>query len=237
MKKMLIILILSSFAFAEVSWFGYYEGEADYMKIKENNIYLGYNKFRLDFDTYPSDNIRIGGNVTYKHYNGRTSFNFMDYMDKSYYPLIGGETLTEYLFEFPDTLYIDNIFLELHHPWFDLILGRQQLPSGVGYAWNPTDLFNQKDIMDPTYEDAGVDAIQLKFPIGPLFAFKGIIQPVDKWKNSTQYYQLKAWLGSFDVSVLYGQEIYLKPKENVRTQCRRRFIWGWDTNRDRSKQY
>ena len=41
--------------------------------------------------------------------------------------------------------------------------GRQKYYTGTGYAWNPTDLFNRKNVFDPTYEIEGLDSILMSF--------------------------------------------------------------------------
>ena len=211
--------------FAQVDWYGYYEAEADYFSLPDNQFYFGYQKFRLDLDSAPSDRIRVSANIVSKYYDGASTFNFMEFIDKSYWPELPvidetgnlvtdslGVPLTYELDELPyqlsDTLFLDNAYLDFHHDRFDLTLGRQQIPSGVGYAWNPTDLFNSKDLMDPTYEDTGVPATRIDVPFGFNMTFTGIIQPRDSWNNSTQYYQMKTGLGRFDLSLLYGKTAY-----------------------------
>lgn len=225
MRQTLILLILIGGLIAQMDWFGYYEAEADYLKLPDRQLYFGYHKFRLDLDSTPSDRIRVGANLIYKYYDGTTSLNFMEFIDQSFWPEMpvlneqgqavldsAGVPMTYVLEEFPyrlsDTLFLDNAFLKLHHDRFDLTLGRQQIPSGVGYAWNPTDLFNQKDIMDPTYEDTGVPATRIDIPLGYNTTLTGIIQPEKSWNTSTQYYQFKTGVGHFDVSLLYGKTVY-----------------------------
>ncbi|MFH1852112.1 MAG: hypothetical protein ABIA75_07170 [Candidatus Neomarinimicrobiota bacterium] len=215
MRKIITLLLVVAGLEAQVDWFGYYEAEADYLKLPDNQLYFGYHKFRLDLDSAPSDRIRVSANLVYKYYDGTTTFNFMEFIDQSYWPELPTEPMSssmiildELPYQLTDTLFLDNAFFELHHNSFDLTLGRQQIPSGVGYAWNPTDLFNNKDLMDPTYEDTGVPATRIAVPIGLSTTVTGIIQPGDSWNNSTQYYQVKTGLGRFDVSLLYGKTDY-----------------------------
>jgi len=195
---------------------------------------MGYNKFRLDMNTSPSEHIRIAGDIIFKHYNGQTTFNFMDFMDKQYYPVITQGTMTDtvnyYAYRFADTLFFDNIFLEFHHAQFDLIIGRQQIPSGVGYAWNPTDIFNEKDIFDPTYENPGVDALQLRIPLGSKLYFTAILQPDQDWRSTTQYFEIKTWLSRFDISLLYGKQADIQsvshPRYLIQKQSLPRDLYG-----------
>ena len=216
MRILIATTILITALFAQVDWYGYYEAEADYFSLPDNQLYFGYHKFRLDLDSAPTDRIRVSANLVSKYYSGTATFNFMEFIDQSYWPIVPNMDpassslmiLDELPYQLSDTLFLDNAYLDFHHDRFDLTLGRQQIPSGVGYAWNPTDLFNHKDLMDPTYEDTGVPATRIDVPFGMNMTFTGIVQPSNSWNNSTQYYQLKTGLGRFDLSLLYGKTAY-----------------------------
>ncbi len=225
MKKFILMLLISTTLFAGVDWFGYYEGEGDWGKTPDLSIYYGYNKLRLDMDSSPSDNIRISANLIYKQFNGQTSLNFMDFIHPTYYPVVpamdglGLDTISYMPYTLVDTMFIDNMFLEFHHKLFDLTLGKQQISPGVGYAWNPTDIFNLKDIMDPTYENTGISAIKLSVSLASRINLTGILQPKQSWDETVQYYQIKAGIGQFDLSALYS-----------RSQLIRTTLFGVSTN-------
>jgi len=212
LKKIILLTYLSSSLFAEVDWFGYYESEADYGKVSDKGIFYGYNKLRLDLDTSPSENIRISANVIYTQYYGQRDLNFLDFIDSGFWPIVsnidmsGLDTLSYIPYTLSDSLFIDNMFLQCHHDLFDLTLGKQQISPGVGYAWNPTDIFNLKDLMDPTYENTGISAIKLSVPFGYRTTLSGILQPENSWNETVQYYQLKTGIGMFDFSVIYGKK-------------------------------
>ena len=206
MRKLIILMVLCfELAMAKVTWYGYYEFEADHAKSPAADILFNYNKFRLDFDTNPTKNIHIGGDIVYKMYGGKTTMNIRSFLDKSFYTGYPKAVVDQMNFEFSDSLFFDNLFMDFHHQYFELTLGRQQLPTGVGYAWNPTDIFNKKDIMDPTYENPGVDAIQLNIPVGSKLSLRGIVQPEDSRDNSRQFIEAKTWLPFADLSLIYGR--------------------------------
>jgi len=211
LKKIILLAYLSSSLFAEVDWFGYYESEADYGKVSDKGIFYGYNKLRLDLDTSPSENIRISANVIYTQYYGQRDLNFLDFIDSGFWPIVsnidmsGLDTLSYIPYTLSDSLFIDNMFLQCHHDLFDLTLGKQQISPGVGYAWNPTDIFNLKDLMDPTYENTGISAIKLSVPFGYRTTLSGILQPENSWNETVQYYQLKTGISMFDLSTVYSR--------------------------------
>ena len=108
-------------------------------------------------------------------------------------------------FYLSDTTYLDNMFIEIGQPSFELILGKQQISPGVGYAWNPTDIFNLKDLFDPTYEQTGVKALSLNMSIGSNSSLTAITQLKDSKENSTVYLQIKTGIGRFDISGVYSE--------------------------------
>ncbi|MEA3499556.1 MAG: hypothetical protein U9R41_00825, partial [Candidatus Marinimicrobia bacterium] len=197
----LTIFILVSKGFTSVDMFGYFESEGDYMMFENDDYYFGYNKLRLDFMGISGDKVEVGADIIYKNFNGKTTWNLMNFIPEKYRPIIN--PLSSYLpdrmlylpIEMLDTLFLDNVYLQLEMKRFRVILGRQQISSGVGYAWNPTDIFNKKDIMDPTYEQTGVDAITIEVPVGLGGNFTGILQPKDNWNNSTKYLKYKQNIG------------------------------------------
>ncbi|MCK4579427.1 MAG: hypothetical protein KAU50_11610 [Candidatus Marinimicrobia bacterium] len=204
-KSITITLLLTATLGAQVDWYGYYEAEADYLDLPSRDLYLGFNKLRLDLEVAPGDNIRVGADIIYRGYNGQTTLNFMDFMPVERWPVLPTlDTLTWFPVSFDDTTFVDNAFLEIYFPWLDLTLGRQQISPGVGYAWNPTDIFNVKDILDPTYEQTGVEAFQIVVPLVGGLQLAGILQASSTWSHTTQYYQLKGSLGRFDLSGVYS---------------------------------
>jgi hypothetical protein len=204
MKRFVFILVFGSTLWAGIDWFGYYEGEIDWGKFPEQTFFFEYNKLRLDLDACPVEQIRISADVICKQFLGQTELNFLDYVDSQYRP----DNIPVLPYCFSDTLYVDNLFLQLHHRLFDLTLGKQQISPGVGYAWNPSDIFNQKDLMDPTYEQTGVSAIRLSIPLAGRVSLQGILQPGHNWDETVQYYLFKSGLGRFDFSLVYGRSLY-----------------------------
>jgi len=212
MRKLLIsITLLAAALSAQVDWYGYYEAEGDHLNLPAGNIYFGYNKLRVDLDAAPGESFRVSADVIRRAYNGQSTFNFMDFLPEELWPVLPTmDTLTYFPVSLSDTMFVDNAFMEVYLPWFDLKLGRQQISPGVGYAWNPTDIFNVKDILDPTYEQTGVEAVQIFIPLRWGLQLSGILQPRSSWEQTTQYYQLKGLLGQFDISVVYAVSELMK---------------------------
>jgi hypothetical protein len=69
-------------------------------------------------------------------------------------------------------------------------------------VWNPTDIFNIKDPLDPTYEQPGHNAIRIDVPIGINYSVSSIYSPEDDWQKSGKLIRLKGRISRFDVALL-----------------------------------
>lgn len=206
MKNLISILTIPFLLSAQVDIFGYYEGEFDQAKMMNTTYNYGYNKLRLDIEGTPDANVTIGANLNILKYDGSTTFNLFDFLPESIWkPVFQPDGLpqeywiAELPFTFADTLYLDNIYLRANFDKFDLTLGKQQLSLGTGYAWNPIDIFNFKQLLDPTYEQTGVNAVRIEVPFGSRNGLDMIYSPNIDFENSAKMVQLKTGIGSFDI--------------------------------------
>ncbi|NQV41884.1 MAG: hypothetical protein HQ506_05975 [Candidatus Marinimicrobia bacterium] len=163
------------------------------MQLGSERYSFGYNKFRLDVEARPNDNILIGASLNAQQYWGKTNWNIFDFIPNK-------QDMVMYYY-LPDTLLLDNVYMKISFPLIDVTLGRQQISPGVAYAWNPTDIFNHKTLMDPSYEQPGVDVIRLDLPLGDRSTAISIIEPGDDIESSTMQLVLKGGLGSFDFGI------------------------------------
>jgi hypothetical protein len=124
---------------------------------------------------------------------------------------INGETISSLSEPLLDEMYLDNIYLRTSLQLFDFTIGKQPISLGTGYAWNPLDIFNQKDLIDPTYEQAGINALRMEIPIMNWGTLDIIIEPDSTWDMSSKLIQLKSSLSSFDFSLNGGNQYHLIP--------------------------
>ena len=208
----LIIFLFTVIASAQVDIFGYYESEYDHIQLANKSYNFSYNKLRLDLESRPSENVKIGANINFRLFNGKTEFNIFDFlpMDSGE---INGETISSLSEPLLDEMYLDNIYLRTSFQLFDFTIGKQPISLGTGYAWNPLDIFNRKDLIDPTYEQAGINALRMEIPVmgGTLDI---IIEPDSTWDMSSKLIQLKSSLCSFDFSLNGGKQYHLIPDEH-----------------------
>ena len=206
----LIIFLLPVIASAQVDIFGYYETEYDHIQLANKSYNFSYNKLRLDLESRPGENVKIGANINFRLFNGKTEFNIFDFlpMDSGE---INGETISSLSEPLLDEMYLDNIYLRTSLQLFDFTIGKQPISLGTGYAWNPLDIFNQKDLIDPTYEQAGINALRMEIPIMNWGTLDIIIEPDSTWDMSSKLIQLKSSLSSFDFSLNGGNQYHLIP--------------------------
>jgi hypothetical protein len=204
MIKKPFLILLPIFLFAQSNFFGYFESEFDQLKFADQTYNYGYNKLRLDFEARPDDAITIGANINIQKYYDNISWNLLDFLPNELWQSTFGSE-AEFPIALLDTFYLDNVYLKAGFEHFDLTIGKQQISLGTGYAWNPIDIFNSKQLLDPTYEQTGVNAVRGEIPIKGRTSFDVILSPGKDWENSAKMVQLKTGLGRFDIHGNLGQ--------------------------------
>ncbi len=212
-----ILLLLASLLSAqELDIYGYFEPQYTVLNFKDNYYNVSSNKLRLDIAKDLSDRVSFGANFDYITYHGKTEWNMLDYLPTNITAQVPSMIKPYFVFNFgdmvsnigpmyvdrADKIFLDNAYVRLAFDKFDLTVGKQQLPMGTGYTWNPTDVFNHKDILDPTYEQPGQNAIKLEMPLGDRFSLVSILAAGEEWKDTAKMLKLKSRLGHFDVSVM-----------------------------------
>jgi len=194
---------------AQTSFFGYFESEADRINFNNKAYSFGYHKVRLDFEQKRDDGIIISGNLNWQKYHGQTTWNFLDFIPQNvwepYFP--DGK----YEVTITDTFYLDNLYARKSFRFMDITVGRQPISLGVGYAWNPLDMFNQKNLLDPTYEQPGVDAVRFEIPMGNRAGLDVIMANHDSLSGGEKMLQFKTGIGSFDFTLNYANRYHLYP--------------------------
>jgi hypothetical protein len=200
-----LLLLLPVLIFAQPEFFGYFESEVDALGFKDQTYFYHYNKLRLDVEARPADNIQVGANLNVQQYLGKTTWDLMDFIPGHVTAALAAFQIEELPYQIPDTSFIDNFYARIRFPRADLTLGKQQLSFGTGYAWNPTDIFNFKQLLDPSYEQTGVSAIRLELPLAARLNIDLLYGPEEDWENSTKLAQAKLGIGRFDLSAVYAR--------------------------------
>lgn len=212
LKIILLLIYYVALQAQELEISGYYENQFFPQELKNKLILQDYNKIRIDLAADIGKNVRFDGNYNYRVFHGKTSFNALDFIPEnvvtryiSSLPVaIPIDQLRPYLdYKSEDENFLDNAFVTIYTERFNIRIGKQQLPWGSGYTWNPTDIFNEKNTLDPTYEKVGVNAFKLEARMGNEGLLTGILGIGEDWRSSTKAVKFKQHVVGFDVAVSY----------------------------------
>lgn len=206
MKKLLTfifasILFISLSAQEKADIFGYFESQYVGASVNKSYIQLQTNKLRIDLESKISDHVSFGANINFLSNHGTKDWYILDYLPESVTAAIPPEMAGLYVMSYGNEMYLDNAYLKLSYDLFDLTVGRQQISLGTGYAWNPTDLFNSKDLLDPTYEQPGHNAIRLDMGKGRT-TLTALYSAGNDFEGSDKMLWLKSGISRFDLSLI-----------------------------------
>lgn len=185
-----------------VELFGYFESQIMGTVVENQFQHVISNKLRVDLEYDPSDRVTFAANFDYITYHGKKTWNILNFLAPGITDGIPAEMAAFYVIPFEDRQFLDNAYIKLAFNAFDLTVGKQQISLGSGYTWNPTDVFNIKDVLDPTYEQPGHNAVRLDAPMGNACSVMMLYSPEDTWERSAKLLQFKARIPRFDVTVV-----------------------------------
>ncbi|MCJ7682011.1 MAG: hypothetical protein MUP70_14880 [Candidatus Aminicenantes bacterium] len=210
MGLFLLILLgsLPTFAQDKVELFGYFESTAMGAVIQGKFTPLVTNKLRVDLKSSLTDNITFAANFDYITYHGHKEWNILDFMASSIADSVPEDLKPIYVIPFSDRTFLDNAYLKLSLKAFDLTVGKQQISLGTGYVWNPTDVFNIKDPLDPTYEQPGHNALRVDVALGNNTTLTALASPDETLDDSGKMIQLKGRLLHFDFTLIAVETVW-----------------------------
>jgi len=214
MKKGFIFLLFIFISFLSlqaqegVDIFGYFETQASGAKIQDEFLFLYSNKLRVDLKSSLSSKVTFAANFDYLTYHGKTEWNILDFLSDDVVAEVPPGMEAFYVLPFENRHFLDNAYIKLSFKLFDLTAGKQQISLGTGYVWNPIDVFNIKELFDPTYEQPGHNAIRLDVPLGSTSTFTALFSPEDNWQNSAKLAQLKGRISHFDYALTAIEKVW-----------------------------
>ena len=204
---LLFVLFLwaTPLAYSEVMLNGYLEPQYSVAYHDDTFLQLNTNKLRIDLGSDLSDKIAFTGNINYINYNGQRNWNMLDFLPRKLKEQIPKKFTSYCSYEYKDDCKLDNAYLRLYYGILTATIGKQQMSVGSGYAWNPTDLFNTKSILDPTYEQPGVNGFRLDIGISADYTFTLFYSPENTWSESGKLMRFLGRISHFDYSLSVGQ--------------------------------
>jgi len=214
MKKWILVLVFLSFGITALSaqerveLFGYFESQIMGTEIKSDFYQLYTNKLRVDLKSSISENITFAANFDYSTYYGKTKWNILDFLTLSITSTVPQGKESFYIFPFSNRSFLDNAYIKRAFKNFDLTVGKQQISLGTGYVWNPMDVFNIKDPVDPTYEQPGHNAVRFDVLLQSKYTLTALYSPEDTWRNSAKLIQFKGRISHFDYSLIAIEKLW-----------------------------
>jgi hypothetical protein len=202
------LLATSSMSQDKIELFGYYESQLLGTGLKGQFYQLFTNKLRVDLKSEISENITFAANFDYIHYLGKTEWDVLDFLSEDLVSTVLGEMRSFYVIAFSNDTFLDNAYIRFSLEPFDLTVGKQQISLGTGYVWNPTDVFNIKDVLDPTYEQPGYTALRADIPLSSTYTLTALYSPEETWEKSTTLLQLKGALSHFDYHLIAVERVW-----------------------------
>lgn len=198
-----LVLLMSALPLcAQVDLFGYFEPQFMGADVKGDFLQLFSNKLRIDLKWDGLENIIFAANFDFITYHGKKTWNILDFLPKDVTSAVPDELKGFYVLPFEDRIFLDNAYIRFAFKAFDLTVGKQQISLGTGYVWNPTDVFNIKDPLDPTYEQPGQNGLRVDVPLGASSTLTALYAPDDDFKSSAKMVQIKTRLAHFDLTLI-----------------------------------
>lgn len=104
---------------------------------------------------------------------------------------------------------IDRLWLDYVRDNWQFTVGRQRIAWGTSWAWNPTDLFNPKEVLDFDYEEMpGADAIRIQYYTGPVTKVELAVSPGKKKEDliAAGLISFNQWNYDFNLIAGYKKE-------------------------------
>jgi len=195
---------------------GYLEDtfNGEYLRGEQRGIWLNAGRGRLNLSLKPTGYLDLGAGVIGTYNSGETQIDSLRYLpeDTPVLPpdpergLPGTRDVLGYSLE--NDLYFQEAFVTLYlpRPRLRLRVGRHKLYSGTGYAFNPTDLFNQKNPFDPTYEVDGLDAVMAAVELPGQTEIRGVLRFSDELKVVDHQARLSTHVRGWDAAIQYTHQ-------------------------------
>jgi len=156
---------------SHLRWKGYVENQLGVMMLPhrpEDAVwkdlpFFDTNKARLDLRAKPAPGFSANINAIARLYHGTTSFDLREMLPEKFhedldlYAAFAPEYVT---YSFENDFSLNDAYITAGEGAFRLRVGKQPMRFGSGYVWNPTDPFTVIDMLDPTYEKVGVNAVR-----------------------------------------------------------------------------
>ncbi len=164
-------------------------------------------KLRIDFANSSVDGLEFRANINMIVNHATIAYDVSGYLPDA---VVADLALAGVPAEFEldrHRTYLDNAYISWDIGSARIRAGKQQLSWGPAYSFNPTDLFHQKNILDPTYEKEGVAALRFDYTWGVGGRLATIVAPRQNLETTGYAVRLGTHIGSigYDLAVTLHQ--------------------------------
>ena len=186
---------------------GYVENTFNYEQSKSQNreLLLNSTRSRLNLSGKPDKNFDFGIGVVGTLNSGATEFDLADYMPDELREQLAPEAAGVFRQRIENEIFVQEAFGTLYMPDFRLRIGRHKFYTGTGYAYNPIDIFNYKNPLDPTYEINGLDSMLATFELPRQTEIQGFIKFADRLSRNGYLLRLKTYMSGWDMALQYSE--------------------------------
>jgi len=206
-------------ASAKATWFlrGYVEDtlNSEFRKEADRAIALNATRARINLEGAPNRHLDFSVGVVGLLYSGETELPLADYLPEAtrsgLFPgdpllgLPGAASLLSYRLE--NRIYLQEAFGTLYAPHLKIRAGRQKFYTGNGFAYDPIDLLNRKDPLDPTYEVDGIDAVLAVIELPAEVELQALARLGSRLDRSDYLARIKTSLGGWDLALQYTHHV------------------------------
>lgn len=163
---------------------------------------LNTTRARVNVEGRPNSHTDFALSLVGNLYSGNTTVSLLDYFPDEQ---AREASLPEaYMYEYENDLMVQEAFASLYLGDFMIRAGRQKYYTGTGYAYNPSDLFNTKNPLDPNYEYDGLDLLLVSAALPQGFDFDCALRAGDEARHCDVLAYLTGYAGYFSFGVQYS---------------------------------
>jgi len=182
---------------------GYFEYSGQNFKDGNTFPYTGYNKINFKLSkNYHSTFMKA--EFGYILYHGKTAYDLKNYLP-SVYANIPGFTLP---YNLTSGLFMRNGYIGIRWKSIYASIGKQQIGWGSGYAYNPTNIFQYKTLIDLNDEIDGVNSVKLKVNMPLNLSVETVILPKSVLDSTSFATEIKGYYPALDFSTGFAYYIY-----------------------------
>lgn len=176
---------------------GYLEHQYSLTRVQDRWRQIDYDRFRADLNVRAGKGSRASVSVIYQLYRGDTRLESSDFLPDGIQ--FGQDSVLAVL---TNRNYLNHAYVVLGSRLIEVTAGKQYLNWGAAWVFNPTELFRPKNALEPGYDREGIDALSVRFALGPMSELLVGFVPNGSIDQSGRVVRLRHHVAGFDVTGL-----------------------------------